>query len=1138
MKKNLFLKGRGMPFKIPQWLKIMKLIGLFVLIGALHLSASGYSQNQELNIRLKNSSLNEVFEAIEQQTQFTVFYKSDDVTDSKRSNYQIVGKNIQETLDMVLSDTELDYRINDNVIIVLSKISEANQVVSQQEKRVLTGLVTDATGEPLPGVTVMVKGTTSGTITGIDGTYSLPVDDANAIVVYSFIGFENQEIELGDRVNLNITLMEEVTGLDEVVVVGYGTQRKADLTGAISSVKGESLAKAPLPNLSAALGGKVTGVMSSQDSGQPGYDGTKFRIRGNSTTGNNDPLIIVDGVVRPFSRIDPNDIESLTVLKDAASTAVYGARAANGVLLITTKRGQDGKPSFNYSASFGMQQQTRKTELMNAYEYARYINEAKANYGEQLLFTDEEIAQYKSGELKSYDWLGSVLNNSAPLQKHNLSVTGGNDKVSYFLGYGFLDQKGLYATSRYKQNNIRSNIDVQLSERLKVSVDLAGRIEDRQKSPHTDRTIYQGTLLGKPYLNPLLDEEVGPGALAYNGLNGSPKGAAERSGYDNQMDYVFESSFKLDYEVPFVKGLTVKGLYSFDLTSRSDKIFKHPFDVYVLNEADGSYDKSTAGFSTISLEEERRLDKQTTTQLSLNYLKKLNNHTISALALFEQMESNYNFMEAFRDEYITTALPELFAGGTDLWSNNGYSSEKARRGYVGRIDYDYSGKYLLQANVRIDESFNFPSEGRTGVFPAFSAGWRVSEEEFMSGLDFISNLKLRASWGKTGNDRVDEYQYLSTFKFDGGTVLGSSYQKGIDDPLAPNPDITWETATTTDIGFDLGLLNNKVVVEFDYFFKRTEDILQPNNGIVPATFGKKLPDLNIGIVDSWGTETSVRYTNRFGKLFVSAEANVSWYDNEAVFVSEPETILGSIAQTGRSLIAYSNEAKKWRVGYLSDGLFQNADEITNAPTHFSDSHHDGLKPGDIRYRDINGRDENGNLTGQPDGKIDADDRAILGASEQPNLVYGFNLELEYKGFDLAASFQGASGFTRFIRPIPFERDGNTYKELTDSWRPGNEDAKYPRLGSGDLSPNNDKISDFWLKDVSYIRLRSLELGYNFKPFQSSLSKVGIENVRLFVSGTNLLTISNLDWRDPEGPDGSNPFYPQMKTYSVGLNVNF
>ncbi len=1114
----------------PMWgnykkaLRIMKLTTVLLLVFVFQTFAVvGYAQRAQLTLDMKNISVEDALYEIEQQSDYVFLYNRDLIDVSRKSNLKVKNAKIETVLQQLFEGSGVGYQVIDRQVVLSIKDV-------QQQKRTVSGKVTDGQGAALPGVAIILKGTTNGTITDFEGNYSLSNVTDEDVLVFSFVGMKSQEIIVGDQSNIEVVMEDDAIGIEEVVAVGYGTQKKADLTGAISTVKGENLAKAPIPNLSAALGGKVTGVLTTQTSGQPGYDGTTFRIRGNSTTGNNDPLVIVDGVVRSFSRIDPNDIESLTVLKDAASTAVYGARAANGVLLITTKRGKSGKASFNYSGSYGVQRQTRKTELMNAYEYAKYINEAKANFEQQPLFPEDQIAKYKSGELPSYEWLGSVLANSAPMQKHNLSVSGGTKKVNYFLGYGYLDQSGFYSTSKYKQNNVRSNLDVQLNERLKVSVDLSGRIEDRQKSPNTDGHIYQGTLFGRPYLNPLLDTEVEPGALGFNGMNGSPKGAAERSGFDNQLDYVFESNFQFEYDIPFISGLIAKGMYSFDYTSRKDKVFKRPYTAYVLNESTGDYIETMSGFSTVSLTEERRSYKQVTTQLSLNYLKKVSQHTFSALVLFEQIESNDNFLQAFRDNYITTSLPELFAGGTDLWSNDGFTTETARRGYIGRFDYDFGGKYLLQANMRIDQSFNFPKEGRNGFFPAFSAGWRLSEEPFMSDVSFISNLKLRGSWGKTGNDRVDPFQYLSTFEFEGGTVIGGSYQKGIDDPLAPNFGITWETATTTDFGFDLGLFDNKLNVEFDYFYKRTEDILQPNDGIVPDTFGKQLPDLNIGIVDSWGTEGLVRYTNRFGELRLTAEANFSWFDNEAIFVSESETILPAIAQTGRSL--------NLRHGYLSDGLFQTQDEIDNAPTQFSSSIHDGLRPGDIRYKDINGRDENGNLTGKPDGKINADDRAVIGSSGDPNLVFGFNLGMEYKGFDLSANFQGASDFSRVIRPIPFERDGNTYRELIDSWRPGNEDARYPRLSSGDLPANNAYDSDFWVTEVSYLRLRNMELGYNFSSFKSYLSKIGVENIRLFLAGTNLLTFSNLDWRDPEGESGPNPFYPQVKTYSIGVNVNF
>ena len=1120
-------------------MKLTLCVIMLTFLGAL--GNNSFSQSTKLSLELEDATVREVLEAVENKTDFFFLYSEKLIDVDRKVTLNMNETSVEKILDRLFKNSAVDYKVKGRQIILTSLDADAMQVLAQQ-KITIKGTVTDDAGAPLPGVAVVEKGTTNGTITDFDGNYTLGGIPANGTLVFSFVGMRTEEIAVEGQNNINLRMEEESIGLEEVVAIGYGTQKKADLTGAVSAVKGENLAKASTPNLSAALTGKVTGVIATQASGQPGYDGTTFRIRGNSTTKNNSPLIIVDGVVRSFSRIDPYEIESVTVLKDAASTAVYGARAANGVLLITTKRGAKGKPSFNYSGSYGIQSQTRKIELMNAAEYTKYINEAKANFGEQLLFTEEEVAKYQSGQLPSYDWLASVLSNSAPMQKHNLSVTGGNDRSKYFLSFGYLDQEGFYATSGYKQYNIRSNVDVKLSDRLDFGADISGRIEDRVLSAasaledgkiteNSEKLIYQGALFGRPYLNPLLDEEVGPGALGYNGMTGSPKGFAERSGTNQDVNYVFQSSFNLKYKVPGIDGLLAKAFYSFDFTTGTNKIFQFPYTYYQLNEVDGTYFEAQGGpSSTTNLRQTRDLRKQNTLQLSLNYSKTIKDHTISALALFEQIESNYSYITAFRDEFISTALPELFAGGTDLWSNNGSSSETARRGYIGRIDYDYKGKYLFQANMRVDQSFNFPDEGRNGYFPAFSAGWRISEEEFMQGVGFISNLKLRGSWGKVGNDRVPAFQYLSNFKFSGGSVIGGSYQKGIVDTGIANPLITWEKATTTDIGFDLGLFDNKLAIEFDYFKKRTEDILEKNSGVVPGTFGADLPDENIGIVDSWGTEGVIRYTNNFNGLNVMAEANISWYDNELVYMAEPESTLPSIAKTGRSL--------NLRYGYLSDGLFQTQDEIDNAAQQFSSSIHNSLKPGDIRYKDINGRDEEGNLTGKPDGKINSDDRAVIGSSGDPNIVFGFNLNLEYKGFDLAANFQGATDFSRFIRPIPFARDGNTYREMIDSWRPGNEDAKYPRLSSGDLPANSTYASDFWVTEVSYLRLRNLELGYNLVPLKEVLNRAGIDNIRIFLAGTNLLTISNLDWRDPEGASGSNPFYPQVKTVSFGVNVKF
>jgi TonB-linked SusC/RagA family outer membrane protein len=1107
----------------------MKLTMVLIFLAITNLMASeAYSQTAKMTLQLKDATVREVLNKIEENSEFFFLYNGKLVDVDRIVSMDVNDEKINDILGDLFRETDVVYAVVDRQIVLTNRANQNGFMQTENQQLRITGIVSGKDGSPLPGVNVVVTGITQGTITDVAGKYSIDVPAGTKSLTFSFIGMESREIIIGTLSQINVTMTETAFGLEEVVVIGYGVQKKVDLTGAISTVKGENLLKASVPNLSSALSGKITGVTSIQTSGQPGFDDATFRIRGVSTTGDNSPLIIVDGVERSFSRIDPNEIESVTVLKDAASTAVYGARAANGVLLITTKRGVLGKPVFSYAGTWGIQSQTRKIDLMNAAEYSKYINEAKANYDEELLFTDQEVADYQSGKLKSYNWLPSIFSNTAPQQKHNLSVVGGSENTNYFISFGYLDQSGFYSTSNYKQYSLRSNIDVKLTDRLKLSVNLAGRLEDRTRSSAGDESIYQGSLFARPIYDPLPVVD-GVQVLGSNGVSGSPKGNAENSGTDARKSNIFQSNINLEYKVPGVEGLLARAMYSYDFQFDTQKVFKFPYTYFQLNESTGEYVALSGGASTINLNERRTYSPQSTLQLSLNYSKKIGHHTISALGLFEQSETYEDFISAFRDNYISTILPIISAGGTDLLNNDGSPSETARRGYVGRIDYDYKGKYLFQSNMRLDQSFNFPKNGRNGFFPAFSAGWRISEENFMKGFDALSNLKIRASWGKVGNDRIPAFQYLSNFILQGGTVIGNKYNLGIVEAGIANPLITWEKATTTDIGVDLGLWNNKLSFEFDYFSKRTEDILQPNTGVVPYTFGAELPDANIGIIDSWGTEGRIIYSNTFGELHFMADANYTWSDNKAIFVSEPIDILPSIAQTGRAL--------GLRYGYLSDGLFQTEQEILAAPLQFSEDNSE-LKPGDIRYKDINGRDDDGKLTGKPDGIINDDDRAVISTSEIPKWIFGFNLNMEYKGFDVLANFQGATGFSRYIQPIAFERDGNTYRELIDSWRPGNENARYPRLKSSDLSVNNGVESDFWVTDVSYMRLRNLEIGYTLTSQKLFLKKIGIENLRIFVSGTNLLTISNLDWRDPEGASGRNPFYPQVMTTSFGVNVKF
>ena len=1090
-----------------------------------------------ISIDMKRATLSEIFDKIENKTEFTFTYGNDvkAIKTKLRLNYK--KATVAEILKNITQKTGIEFlQINQTITAKGNQkaIKRINSSFINEEKleKIITGKVTDDTGEGLPGVNITVKDTNIGVITDFNGDYKLNIPDEATVLIFSYVGYVAEEVEIAGRSTIDVRLLPDVSTLSEIVVLGYGSQEKKDVTGAVSTIKGNTLTKAPASNLASALTGKLSGVITNQPTGQPGFDDVQFRIRGiSSYKGGQQPLIIVDGIERPFSRINPNNVESVTILKDAAATAVYGRRGANGVVLIVTKRGATGEPSFEYNGRYGWQSQTRKVELMNAGEYARYLNEAKTNIGEAPIFTDQQIADYENGVLPSYDWIDALLDNSAPQQQHNISASGGNDKTKYFVSYGFLDQDGLFATSGFNQHSVRSNLDMKFGKRLSVGLDLLGRLENRTTTAAGEEDnllgqVFQDAAFSQPTLNPFPDVPGVPDALGFNGFGGSPIGVAERQGVLERDNNVFQSNITFAYDIPGVEGLQAKTLYSNDYTVTRSTSFLTPYDWHQFNEATQEYDRVSSGSNdnVVSSESRHEFTRQTL-QLSLNYKKTFGDHDVAALVLFEQIKNDFDSLYASRRGYISTAIPSLFAGNIENDDNNSLVNESASRGWVGRINYSYRDKYLFQVNGRIDKSFAFAEEFRTGFFPSFSAGWRISEEAFLAGSNLINNLKLRVSWGQVGNDDVGQFQYLSTYSFQGGVVVDGAFLGGISSDGIPNPRITWETVTSTNIGVDAGFLEGKIEVEFDYFWRKTKDILDIPSGVVPASFGAAIAPRPLGEFDSWGFETVVRHSNTIGGVNLTVEGNLSWYDNEVIKFNEPEDINPAIAQVGRRLGE--------RIGFIADGLFQSQEEIDNHATQFGTP-----APGDIKYRDINGRDTDGNLTGQPDGKIDGDDRAVIGRPGFTNLIFGLNLNLEYKGFDLQANFQGAGNFTRDIRPFPFERDGNSLKEIVDSWRPGNEGAKYPRLTAGDLAANNNQESSFWITTVDYFRLRNLEIGYNFNSLTDALDKIGIRQLRMFVSGNNLLTLSNLDWRDPEGASSNLPFYPQVKTISFGLNVGF
>lgn len=1115
MKKVCSLPKRNTTLVITtKTLLVMKLTAVLLIAACLQVSANGNAQT--ISISQRNTTLEKVFKEIHRKTGYQFFYQDELLQQAKKFDISVKNASIEQVLEICFKNQPLTFIITENAITIKRK-EEVNVSNAPPSFIEIIGKVKDEKGNPLAGVSVSIVGEKGSVITDDRGNFSIAVPE-NAVLSFSYVGYKTVTVPVKGKASIEITLNPQESSLDDVVVIGYGTQKKVDLTGSVSSIKGTALTKAPSPNLATSLTGKMTGVITTQQSGKPGFDDPVFYIRGKSTFGNNSALVLVDGIERPFNRIDPGEIESVTVLKDAASASVYGARGANGVILITTKRGSEGPSKISYTSSIGHQTPTIVPHLMNAYEYAKYLNIARANIGAPPRFTDQEIQQYKEGTLPSADWWSATLKKRATINQHTLTVSGGNKISKYFVSLGYLDQDGLYDLSYFKRYNVRANFDTKISKSFRVSLDLAGRMEKISQSVSGD-ALFSTVISSYPTEKPYVPDSVEPGGLGSNGQSTSPLGQATRSGYNRTNNNVFQSTIQAVYDLPYVKGLSAKFSYSYDFSFSGNKAFSTPFTFYIYDKTNNIYNQAKSS-TLVTLTQATANSNLQTIQASINYDRKFGEHSIAGIVLFEQSESFYENVGAYREGFLSTAIDQIFAGGDLNRSNGGFAFQTARRGYIGRVNYNYAGKYLFQANFRYDGSFNFPNDKRWGFFPAVSAGWRISEETFMKRIDFLNNLKVRVSYGQFGNDRVRAYQYLSGFQFGAGAQFGSGYNLGIVDLGIPNPDITWETATNTDVALEFGILNNKISGEFGYFHKRTKDILLPRNASIPLTFGATLPDENIGIVDNKGIETLLRYTDQFGKFNLSVEGNMTYVKSKVIFMDEPVNVEDRIKRTGRPFDQF--------YGLKAAGLFQSQSEINN----WADQDGTGntsIRPGDIKYLDYN-----------KDNKIDGFDIQYIGKSDVPELIFGFNVSAGFKGFDLTANFQGATRFQQYLRYDPFNLDANALAIFTDSWTPDNPNAKYPTLYAG-IKNNNRLTSSFWLYDGTYMRLRNLELSYTFSKL-NAFQKAGINRLRIFVSGNNLLTFSKLKDFDPEVPNVEpgriQYYYPQLKAFSMGLNLEF
>jgi len=1041
-------------------------------------------------------------------------------------------------------------------------------------QKAITGRV--ASGDSaLSGVTVSVKNTNTATQTDNDGRFSISAP-ANGTLVFSSVGFGSQEVSIKDRSSLSVQMVGNNQQMNEVVVVGYGTQKKVTVTGSVTAVRGAELDKSPTLNLSNSLAGRLPGVTAMQRTGEPGVDGSVIRIRGTNTLGESGPLIVIDGVpdrAGGIDRLNPGDIESISVLKDA-SGAIYGARAANGVILVTTKQGKAGKPVISYDINQGWQQPTRVPKMSNAAEYAELLNEqvlfsnvpyqqwspgwqAFKNAGSYIrtdnnqkvnaFYTPDDLKKFSDGSSPlthpNTNWYGAVFKDWSRQQQHNLQISGGTEAVRFLASAGYQNQDAYYKNSAtgYKQYDMRINMDARVNKYINVNVGLTAREEFRFFPTVGAGSIFRMLIRGKPTEIAVWPNGM-PGPDIENGENPVVV-TTGATGYDRNRRDFFQTNGQVEIRNPWISGL------KFTLQGAADKLigrtkrFETPWSLNfwdkISYEADGTTPKLISRVRssfpdprlTQRVEEELRINL---TGL-VNYDHTFSNHTIALLAGIQKETRKGDNFFAFRRNFISPAVDQLNVGGALQQNTGGTGFEQARLSYFGRAAYNYREKYLAEFLWRYDGSYIFPEDKRFGFFPGVLVGWNISKEDFFSNVKVINNLKLRASYGLMGNDRLNiaDYAYLSTYSLSGLQVINGQLATALSELRVPNLDFTWEVAKNANVGLEGSMLNNRITFEFDYFKNKRDQILIQRAGSTPQStgitgapgIGSLLPPVNAGRVENKGWEFRVGYNGQVSDFRFDASVNGGYARNKVLFWDENPLVPDYQRATGHS---FSTNGFDF-LAYEFDGVFKDEADISTTISKLDYSAVErNLRPGDMKFKDVNG-----------DNKIDAFDGVRLDKNRDPRFTYGFNLNLTYKNFDLSALFQGAIGGLQFINFNETGEFGNYTKYSYDNrWSVENPGTEHPRL----VSRNNRYytagfgLNTYFLRNNDYLRFKNFELGYNLGSKISS--RVGVSRFRVYVSGLNLITWDKLKLWDPETVATNGYAYPQSRIISAGARVTF
>lgn len=998
------------------------------------------------------------------------------------------------------------------------------------QTRALTGKVTDEAAKDLPGVSVIIKGTQRGTTTDANGEYKLAIPEQGEVTItFSFVGYQSQDVQLGARSTLDIALTPEDKTLSEVVVVGYGTQRKKDLTGAISSIGARDVAGRQTIQVSDALQGSIAGVSVTRSSGAPGT-GSNILIRGITTIGTNSPLIIVDGVpVSSIDNVNPGDVENITVLKDAASASIYGSRGAAGVILVTTKRAKSGQGSLEYTYEYGVQRATAMPEYVGVQDYMRYFNEQSTNDGastgpfaQNLINSYLDSNRVSPDRFPNTDWQKALMSReNAPRQRHDLVFTMGTGKVKTKASLGYSSAGAFYDNRSYDRYLFRVNNDLQVNDKIGVNLDVfykrtADKGNANELPSNGFNPIYEGRVMP-----PIYDDVYSDGRMAFGKDGRNPLAKVRNGGFTRSLANQIGGRMSLNYKP--VDGLTVTALIApvFDLDK--NKYFSKQIRY---TNPDGTPSTVVNQARTV-LNEGRSEALSINGQLLANYVKVFGGaHTIDILAGFEENYRSLETLTASRSGFALTDFPYLNSGSTELRDNAGSANESGLHSFFGRLQYNYKSKYFIQGNLRSDLSSRFASAYRRAVYPSVSAGWTISEEAFLKDNPWLSFLKVRGSWGQAGNERLLDkdnnpayYPYLATIDF----TTALFYQNGGVIPLTGGgqqvyavENISWETSKTLDFGIDAAFLKDRLTVAADYYKKTTTDILLPLD--IPLYMGYDKPNQNAGTLNVRGWELEAAWRDRVGKLGYSIAANLS----------DAKSTVGDLKGTefrGDQIIRNGSEYNEW-FGYLSNGLFQSQDQITGAPVLNVTT-----KPGDVRYVDVNN-----------DGKITTDDKVLLGGA-LPRYLYGGNLRADYEGFDFGITFQGvAKKLSRLntdaVQPFA-EAFGNMPSDMVGNfWSLNNTPeqnlaASYPRL-SRTSNTANYSLSDYWLIKGGYFRVKNITLGYTLR--QDLMKKTGFQSLRFYVSANDVLSFSKFPkYLDPES---SSYAYPIVTTLMAGATIRF